>query len=68
MNNPLDPALMDPAERILEIAEILATAITRRRRRTQTMSPRRKIQDSGFDCPPQASVHGFDPRPKGEKR
>jgi hypothetical protein len=56
MNRGLDPNLMTPAERVDEIAEILAAGISRvrRRRRENKFSYLEKVR---LDFSPDRSVH-----------
>jgi len=68
MTNPLDPNEMDSQERLSEAAEILAAGIMRRRmRHVGKMAHMRKIREAGLDSSPEASVHGHEPEPKGER-
>jgi len=64
MNRGLDPNLMTPAERVDEIAEILAAGIlrVRRRRRENKFSYLEKVR---VDFPPHRSSHVA---PSGQRR
>jgi hypothetical protein len=56
MSNALRPDLMDPAERLDEIAEILAAGLVRlNTRKSSGLSPRRG--ESSLDCAAHQSSH-----------
>jgi hypothetical protein len=56
MSNPLHPDLMEPAERLVEIAEILAMGLMRlNARKSSNLSP--AGGESLLDCPGHQSSH-----------
>ena len=55
MSRGLDPNLMTPAERLDEIAEILAAGLVRLRR--QQLGEPRPLEKKGLDFPTDRSVH-----------
>ena len=56
MSNPLNPDLMTPAERLGEIAKILAAGLLRLRQREKS-SNGNGLRDFRLDFPPHRSVH-----------
>ena len=58
--NPLHPDHMAPAERVAEIAEILARGLIRlRARKSSPLTPDRG--DVCLDCPATQSGHAYEP-------
>ncbi len=64
MNNALDPSRMTPAERLDEIAGILAAGIRRLRTR-ETSYEFKELGDFRLDFSPAESTHGPEKNRKG---
>ena len=67
MSNPLSPDEMTAAERISELADILAAGLLRTRtRQARHMAARRESREIPLDNPGQTIPHRLGPQPQGE--
>ena len=64
--NALAPDLMTPAERLDEVARLLAAGLLRLRRREAAYQ--RGLEKNGLDFPPERSVHATARQRRGVRR